>query len=333
MPLLDVPPFDLPFLEIWPELLGMGLFTIFLFTAVCGPMLAVAAETAFAARGKAFFDKFGLQAAQLSFWAALPLYGLFAFFLYAAVQSAPGGLSPLESLQPLLPGIAIPLLWAAVFLLYRFTWAGLKNLRILHLFFGFASALFCLGVLFLIFLAAICFIQPSLTELLWGKSLPTVEIFSATSLTVLLKEFAASPLSWLCFLYLFCNGFAATGCFILPWLIFRRKYADYGRDYYSFAMRHAALWAAFAQVAAMAAGGAGLFLLWESPLHSLAQPQEPLIMAAACILPLCCIALWATIVAGKLPLRHKPGAILACFLFFAALCAQFFTFLSALPVL
>ena len=332
-PLTDMTRFDLPLLEVLPNIACMTVFMLFLLMAVCGPVLAVTAETLFIAKKKAFFDKFGLQSAQLTFWAVFPICLFLLAYLQISIQARPVGTPQLEGLQMMLPGMAVSFFWAAIFLVYRFTWEMLKNARTFHLFLGYMSAFLSLGTLLLAFLGIVCVMQPTLTELLLNKPLPTAEVFSPSALYILAGEFAASGAAWCFFLYLLCTGFATAGCFVLPWLLFRRKSADYGRDYYAFAMRHAALWAAAGQMIAVAAGGAGLYLLWQSPLHTLAQPQDPLTALAACALPLCCIALWGAIVFGKTPLRHKPGAIIACFLFFTALCAQVFTLLRALPVL
>lgn len=333
MPLMDIPSFDLPFLEILPDLLYMGVFMLLLLTALCGPVMAVLAETVFVSRKKPFFDKFGLQSAQISFWTAFPIYLFLLAYLQYSVQSTPPGTPPLEGLQTMLPGMAAPFLWAALFLVYRFTWEMLKRHRGIHLFLGYFSALLCLVTFYLLTQVIICSMQPALMELLWNKPLPTPEVLSSSALLYLSREFAASASAWAFFLYLLGTGFAAAASLLLPWLLFQRKNADYGRDYYSFALRHAGLWAAAAQTAAFLAGGILLLLLWESPLHSLAQPEEPLAVALACGLPVCCIALWGVMAASKTPLRHKPGIIVACFLFFTAMCAQFLTFLSALPVL
>ena len=333
MPLMDIPRFSLPFLEILPDLLYMGVFMLLFLTALCGPVMSVLSETVFVLKKKPFFDKFGLQSAQISFWAAFPIYLFLLAYLQFAVQSTPPGTPPLEGLQTMLPGMAAPFLWAAAFMVYRFTWDMLKRHRGVHLFLGYFSALLCLATLFLTFLGIVCIMQPALVELLWNKPLPTPEVFTSSALLFLGKEFAASATAWSFFLYLAGTGFASAACLVLPWLLFQRKYADYGRDYYSFALRHAGVWAIVAQTAAILSGGALLFLLWESPLHSLAQPEEPLAVALACGLPICCIVLWGAMATSKTPLRHKPGVIVACFLFFAAMCAQFLTFLSALPVL
>ena len=192
--------------------------------------------------------------------------------------------------EPLLFFVA--LLNGLIFLCaYWSTWSVLKQRRALHLLLGWSAALSMLGAL----LFGLYFFLPPFMPLVY--------------------------LALIC-LGLVCTGLAAGAGLSQLWLIMRRFKADYGRDYYAFAMRYCARVALTFTLTAALAVGALLFLLRQFIPAQLMQTPDVGITIIAFGLPLSCCQLWLGITKSENPLRHKIGAFFACIFLFIALCAQ-----------
>jgi hypothetical protein len=213
-----------------------------------------------------------------------------------------------------------PLAALLLLLLYIALWTPLKKCRFLHVFSGLLAALFSLLVLFaglLLFSA----------ELLPVRDLSPLAFFQS-----LIPDFLTSPVFCALFSFLFCTGLASGGGLTQIWLLLRRNRADYGRDYYVFAMRYCARLALFFTLLAAALAGGTYWLLDSSVPRELSQNHDIGLMLIAFGLPLSCGLLWLSIVKSDTPLRHKPGACFACLFLLIALCAQLLLLANTFPL-
>jgi hypothetical protein len=250
--------------------------------------------------------------------------------LFALGVTASATLLHLGQYQPEM--LRPPLLWrplaffapplAAFFslLLYIALWTPLKKLRILHVACGLLAALFCLTVLFSGFLLSAAVLQ-SIRDI-------SLEVF----IEILLPDFLSSPVLWALLGFLFCTGMAAGSGLAQIWFIIRRYKADYGRDYYAFAMRYCARCALVFSLLAAAFSGGIYWLLDLSTPRELSQPHDVGLMIIGWGLPLSCGLLWLSIAKSDTPLRHKPGAFSACLFLVIALCAQLLLLANTFPL-
>lgn len=320
--------FDVELADFFITLASAGLLLVLLLACLCAPFLAALTESAYTLRRKIFYDKCALQITQAALTLGLLLFsvagGSGLFFLY---RQRPELFQPVPQWDGLLPYVlpcALPLAALLLLALYLATWNVLKKLRPLHIFLGLCAALFCLAVLFGGFLFLSALQEPFLSL-----------IFRAAPLTVvqaLLLDFLDSPAMWLSLAYLFSFGLAACGSLSQIWLIARRARADYGRDYYVFAMHYCARIALIFTLAASALAGAIFWRLRQSVPPELGQAQDPGILLIAAGLPLSCCLLWLCMIKSDTPLRHKPGAFFAFLFLFIALCAHLMLFFSAFPL-
>ena len=288
-----------------------GLALFFLSAALAAPLLAVTTENIYVLRQKPFYDKCALQITQTALGV-----GLFIFLILGAGLVYNVGIRSPEAMIFLLSSLK-----ALVFLCaYLFTWSALKQRRLLHLVLGWSAALAAIGLLFVWLLLLITDTHPLFCM---GCRIDFLQN-PLPVLLALLAEFFSSPIMPLIYLGLLSTGLAAAASFSQLWLIVRRSKADYGRDYYTFAMRYCARAALFATLFSLMIGVSFTFLVW--PL--LTQPQDFGVAALAFVLPLACCLLWLGIAKSENPLRHKPGAFFACVLLFLALCIQLLMLLS-----
>ena len=321
--------FDVELVDFFITLAATGLLLFLLLASLCAPLLAVATESAYKLRQKAFYDKCALQITQAGFGLGLLLLivvgGSVAFLVCRQhpelLQSPPQWNALLPYILPYAPPLAALFLLA----LYLATWNALKKLRVLHIPLGLCAALLCLGILFtaLLFLGALQ--EPFLTLIFWTAPV--------TVMQALLLDFLDSPTQWLGLAYLFTFGLAACGSLSQLWLIARRARADYGRDYYAFAMHYCARISLVFTLAASALAGGVFWRLRQSVPPELSQPQDPGILLIAAGLPLSCCLLWFCIIKSDTPLRHKPGAFFALLFLLIALCAHLMLFFSTFPLM
>ena len=321
--------FDVELADFFTTLAATGLLLFLLLAALCAPFLAVITESVYVSRRKVFYDKCALQITQAGFGLSLLSFLIVGggAFLLVFRQHPEVFQSPIqwEALLPYALPYAPPLAALLLLALYLITWNALKKLRFLHIGLGLLSALLCIDILLLGFLLLGTFQEPFLTLVLWTAPL---SVFRA-----LLLDFLNSPTMWLGAGYLFSFGLAACGCLSQLWLIIRRAKADYGRDYYVFAMHYCARIALFFTCAATALAGVIFWRLSQSIPPEFSQPQDPGILLIAGGLPLSCCLLWICITKSDTPLRHKPGAFFAFLFLLIALCAHLMLFFSTFPLM
>jgi len=307
--------FDIDPATFFVLLATAGLTLFFVLAALTTPLLGAVTESLYVLKHKSFYDKCALQITQAAFG-----MGVFIFFtlgagviyyiallqpeMPAAHGSVPGHSAGMfaqlqERFGPLLFFVP-PLKGLLLLCVYWSTWSVLKKRRVLHLLLGWSAALSMLG--------ALCF---------------GLYFFSPPAMPLVYLG-----LFWL---GLVCTGLAAGAGLSQLWLFMRRFKADYGRDYYAFAMRYSARVALAFTLAACAL----LLLLRHSIPAQLTRPPDIggiAVTAIAVGLPLCCCLLWLGIAKSKNPIRHKPSAFFACVFLFMALCAQLLMLLHNLPL-
>jgi hypothetical protein len=299
-------------------LASAGLLLFFFLSFLVAPLLGVATEGIAIARRKILHDKCALQIFQAAFFCglfALAATALGTFFLLGQYQ--PEMLRPPLLWQPL--AVFLPPLAALLLLLLLIAIREpLKKLRPLHLAFGLFTALFSLLLL--------CTGLLLISALLLAQDISLDAFFQ-----VLVPDFLSSPVLWILLAYLVCMGMASGSGLAQLWFIIRRRKADYGRDYYVFAMRYCARFALVFTLLATACAGGVYWLLDRFTPRELSQAHDLGLMLIAWGLPLSCSLLWLGITKSDTPLRHKPGAFFACLFLLVALCAQLLLLANTFP--
>ncbi|MDR0828401.1 MAG: hypothetical protein LBN33_11130 [Desulfovibrio sp.] len=304
---------------------GAGLF--FLLAAVCGPLLGAGAEFIHAVSRKAFYDKCALQINQTAFVSAVFIAApLIAAFFLGILRPLPfpardTDLFAAANFKILAP-LGLFLAFILFFLLYLRVWST-RGPRPLRFCAGLCSSLaslllLVLGLLFFLYLP-----DPEIALLL--DTDPTAAILE------MLENFAFTRHLWPAPLYLLGTGLGAAASLARVWLIWRRRKADYGRDYYLFAMRGLAR-AAFVLVPAATGAGVWLFFSLENfiPL-ALRQTADPVLALLSLGLPLLCCALHLAGAVAENPMRHKAGSVLASLCLLGAFCSQLTLLFNSYP--
>lgn len=274
-------------LQLMLELAAFGAFAVALATEVSG-----------LASKKALPDKLGQQVSAMGGW--LMLYTLLsaaAVVLYL-MSVYPSLMEPWLQ-NPVLAAPTIALVgWTAGFcLVYRWSWKALRDKRGPHL------ALGVLGVM-----GAVGTLGYSLAGKLFAMRLPHGHLGSI-EVTDLLATMA-EPLYWALLVQYVFLALACAGALALIWLVLRRRRDDYGRDYYVYAARACARWAAWTALGCAAAYGAMAGLVW-TPMTG-TQYAEPFMVfsgAGAGLTLLGCLC-WLFIARSAAPMRHKPAMFL-----------------------
>lgn len=317
--------FDIQLADFFIVLATFGLVLYITLASLCAPLVAVATEIGYGIRKKAFLDKCAMQISQSALVNAIFILFAFAAGAWMIIsQTQPELLEPPFSPQPAI--IASPIFAALLLLLlYTGTWQALKKVRPLHILFGLLAALLFLGSLFLGCLLAANIQQPMLFTFLWSDPLVLLQ--------TLLADFLTTPPMWAMVGYLFCTGVVFGMALAQIWLILRRQRADFGRDYYAFAMQYCARIALMFTVFSTALVGGVYWLLRQSTPPELSQPHDPGILLIAAGLPLCCCLLWLVIVKSSTPMRHKPGVVFGLVFSYVALCAQILMLMTTFPLI
>lgn len=315
--------FDIDLPAFLVHIAYMGFVLFFSLAALCAPLLAVKAETAFLPRSRAFYDKIALQTAEAAVALHIYLLSILGLSLFVVMYLYQPHLT-----YPLFVQYALVLFApfaAGLFLsgAYLLLWNPLRKKRAPHLAAGYIAALYSLALLFLGFLLLPSARPLLLLQSIWANPVPVLRL--------LLADFLASPVLWLGLGCLFFTGLAAGSGLAQIWLIIRRERAAYGRDYYAFAMRYQARVALFYALVSTLLAGAFFHLLRQSVPPELSQSPDLGVMLVAFGLPLCSGLIWLSIGKSDTPLRHKAGAVFACLFLFIALCAQLLLLASAFP--
>jgi lipid-A-disaccharide synthase-like uncharacterized protein len=316
--------FDINLVDFLSIIAACGLVLFFILAALTAPALAFATESLYAAKRKAFYDKCAMQISQAGFWAGILIFMVVGFSVAAGLAAyQPEMLDPPLVWQPLAlfaPAFAAVSLMA----LYSVTWTALKNTRPAHLALGCVAALYGLALMLALFLLLSYAQQPMLPLLLWDAPLLAFDM--------LLDEFLGSTHQWLMFSFLLCAGTAAIASLSQLWFVIRRLKADYGRDYYAFAMRYAARAALAFTLAQAGLAGLIVYRLIKAVPREFRQPPDPGVGLVAFGLPLVCCLLWLLIAKSATPLRHKGGIFFSCLFLIISLCAQLLMIFNTFPM-
>lgn len=306
---------DLTALALWAALAALVLLAWL--STLGSPVLSVLAEILADARGKVFYRKFAQQLSKAGlFWlpAALLLTGL-----VAALRKAEG--SMLLSLFNEQPMLFLPLAIALALLgsfavLYATTWRMFKESRILHKLLGLLAALAGLASIWFAF---------SLSSLL--------AILNQAGPAIVIQDHFRMPAAasfWPMLSLVVMLALACAGGLGLVYAVMRRNKDDWGRDYYSFALRLGAGWTLLGL--ALQTGFLGWLATYMPAGLALPVDSAPRIgviaMASALLLAmLTYLLVWRS----ATPLRHKPAIYLAALLLLimlTGLCLAGFQYLT-----
>lgn len=262
-------------------------------------------------RVKVFRNKFGQQAATLTLLLGMAgVAGLAAAVFFLHVRFPDVTAFWLAWPLPALP-LAGCLLGAGVLAsIFRAAWQGLTDHRRLHAALGMAATLLAW--------AAGYFVLAFFRHFVLSPTQPTSDV----------AFFLPPPDSsaWLLLPLMIALSLSQAGALATLYCIHRRDKDDFGRDYYTYALKIGAMWALPASVAAMACQAALLVKLW--PVARALPVRQIIFWSSATAfgaLALACI-LWILVIRNPNPLRLKLHLITAWVLSWvclSGLCAAF----------
>lgn len=276
-------------------LLAPAFFSLLSIAAFGSPVIAVLGELAAKAKKRVFYDKYGQQSATM---------GLILLVLTLVVSTTANVAAYIKLPQlftnffapssPLLLAIYGLGAFVALSLIYFLTWKKMRNAKAIHIILGLLASLTALG----------CVGFSVMAKLTMDFSLPNQPPLDVTANAMLL------PMGVM-YAVLTISAAAGLSC---GYLVARRNKDDFGRDYYNFALKLAARWAALPMVGFLACQG-WLFAVMPEPVKTmtLGTPLAYVWGAAAALGAICCV-LWLIITRSQSPLQRKGLAVLAIIL-------------------
>ena len=300
---------------LWTPALVTITLTL-LSSALCGPLLGTLTEVFYLKTHKAFYDKCALQLTRfvsvMGFLAGV--FVIVAGYLLLR-RHMPVLLDPPFGMR-LIFFVLVPGMGYGLFLVRRATWTGLNHLPTTRFFLGLLPTL--LGL----FLTA-RFLMP-LEHIRAFLRNPQAAEAPKALLEALSPEAGFSALLFPRFSYALTTGLAATAVFGIWYLLLRRNRDDFGRDYYTFALKFCARWGA--ALTASASAAAWWVLLGLTDVTN--GPDEVTQLSFACTagasMVTCLLLLFMSI--SSVPMRNKFTAVLAGFAFLIALFGQLVLF-------
>lgn len=247
-------------------------------------------------RVKVFRDKFGQQTATLALLlglvglAALTLSGVFLYIRFPDVTAFWLAL-PLPALP--LGGCLIGA--GALACVFRASWQSMKDRRSAHASLGIAATGFAWAFGYLT--------VASFRHFVLSPTPPTPD------LAFFLPPMDSS--AWLLLPLLFAVSLTQAGALATLYCISRRNKDDFGRDYYTYALKLGAKWAVMASAAAMAFQGALLAKLWPIARELSARPLIFWLSATAFGALVLAAILWLLVIRNQHPLRLKLHLVTA----------------------
>ncbi|MEW5773846.1 MAG: hypothetical protein AB1916_10030 [Thermodesulfobacteriota bacterium] len=284
-------------LQLLLELSGLGALAV-----------AFLAEGLAEARKQVFLRKLAQQLSAMSLWLLGYTVVTGGAMLWIIHRSQPDYLAlwvnnPILAL-PLAAGLGLTVLLA---LLYRATWKPLKERKTLHRTIGLLAALCGFTLLAAALSAKLTLTRPYLNE--WFFLPATLEGMYFYPPLDKFWPMLAHVLLWAM------AGGAGLG---LVYLLMRRNRDDFGRDYYAYAVRHCARWAAVPALLQLGAAAALLLPAWEKITPEMKSTATGLAAGGALAAVLAAILLF-NVSRAEAPLRHKPALLGAVALLAAAL--------------
>jgi len=286
---------------------------LLLLAASGAPLVAVVCERLAVTHKRVFFDKLANQIATMGLvfgLGTLPfpllvwLWGWAGNWFYLLVKH-PNLELPAMSLKlagsASLTIVAVYALALAFLAAYCGAWKSLKNSKAAHSFLGLLAA--TLGLLALVLFLA--YKRAALHE-------PDLAIAGMPIQTLFIQLTATPALSllWPTMVAAVLFALAATGGLGLVYLLMRRNTEDFGRDYYTFALRHCARWATTPILIS------ALAFAWGAVVHSgrlgdlTVQNPKLQYLAASIVCLLLADTSWTLVARSQTPLRQKPAVIL-----------------------
>lgn len=311
-----------------PQMIIFNFVTSLLFfmllASFCGPFIALVTERLFAARGKVFYDKLAHQTARMTFWVGFFTVDLFIILSFILGFWFMPELFEKPYINVITMFICLPAVFLVLVAIYLYSWNTLRNTRSAHILIGFASSIAALLSIFALLLLVYIFQSP-LPEFAEGASLKEV-------VSELLQMAAGDPSFWIFLVHTAASGLGAAGALSLIWLILRRYKDDFGRDYYVFATHYSARWAVITTLIGLVLAASLTFYLKDAALPELGETPPHLLYGLAYGLPVLACLLWGLIIKSPTPLRHRPGAFLACICLLGAMFAQIMCYTSMTPM-
>ncbi len=288
-------------------LVAVGIIVFFVSALVFGILPIAVAEAMHAKKRKIFYDKISLQIAQCLTAIALCFCGIFTALFAGALLTH--GLTPdFLLIQGKISGLEALLIACIGFLLFLFVHQRLRKQPLWR--WGFAT---CLAVAMLV--CAGFFVSTAVESRTY---LPIPQPHALWSISSLLSLFNSA------FAYVLPVGLAIIPSLSQLWLILRRNRANYGRDYYNFAMHSLARWSLAGILAGTALTAAYIFFLKEyrGAVPPPMCPHQIWLFTAAVGLPAIACLLWSAQLTSATPMRHKLGVCLAFLLLCGTLCVH-----------
>ncbi|GAB6177984.1 hypothetical protein JCM16814_28750 [Desulfobaculum senezii] len=317
------------FADFNPRLLGghalLAIHFAVVLTGLGAFPLAVVSEYIAGAKKKVFLKKFAQQVSLMGvlfvFAALLSVFGSIAYLHYTGAQDIRPWLTTLRPITSANFGsLGVMALFATI---YAFTWKGSRKVPGLHKLWGVLASLGALATL-------ACPLSTQLMSMA-NRPLPGTAQELSTFLLSGMGSLFFAPL----FLLTLTLAVAFAAAFGLVWMILRRGRDDWGRDYYSYASRYCAGWAAAASVAAAACTGWLFYTIQPTvAAASLGEMTRYFTMGGAGLAVLASL-LWAVVLKAATPMRHKPTMVIAALCLLVAAMGMFetwaMTLLAATP--
>ncbi|BDQ35619.1 hypothetical protein [Pseudodesulfovibrio portus] len=273
------------------SLLGMG--------ALGSPAVAVLGELSAKTNKKVFFDKYGQQTGSLGLILLaflVVIYGVgIGISLYRYPRLIEQSLNPAS---PFFTGAVLLAVFAVAALIYFLTWKSMRQAKAPHIILGLIAALSAIG--------AVAVVTPAKLFFNLSQGSPSQEALATASAMAL-------PLSAMYGVLVL----AAAASLSLAYLVIRRNKDDFGRDYYSFAMKLAARWSMLPMIGFMACQGWLYARLPENIQLIILGTPLAYVWAGVVILGAVNVGLWILIARNESPLRMKGPAFLSVFIFWA----------------
>lgn len=292
-------------LQMTANLLAPAFFDMLGLAALGAVLIAIAGQIAAKTKQRVFYDKYGQQTAAMGFMLLVVTLAAVGASAAMAASRFPWLMQWLT--HPQSPFIKLYIAAGAFIVLslpYALAWKKMRNAKGAHMALGLGAAIS--GA------ASILLAMAALLVLALTTSRDT------TPLTMAQLPLDGTSLLWPMASQYILLGTALAAGLSCAYLVLRRNKDDFGRDYYRFSLKLAARWAIIPMIGQIACQGWLFALLPETTRTLILSTPLGAAWAAAAILPLICIILWAVIAKSQAPLRLKGMTFVAAVLLWLA---------------
>lgn len=271
-------------------MLAPAFFSLLGMAALGSPAIAILGELAAKTKSRVFYDKYGQQTASMGLILLLILLGIYGAAAVVAIVKFPQLINDLIApTQPILGTVIAFGTFVVLSFPYFLTWKKMRNAKGLHITLGLGAAI----------ASIVCVAIAVPAKLMIGITSNAANAQEATAMV--------APLATM-YAILIISAAAAMSC---AYLILRRNKDDFGRDYYTFALKLAARWAALPMIGFLLCQGWLFFVLPENiKVMTLGTPLS-MVWGAAVALGLLCVGIWSIIARSNTPLQLKGLFFLA----------------------